>query len=235
MPGKRPTFKSSPKKYHPNGLTILFEDHDILVVDKISGLLAVGTDREKVKTVHFLLNDYVQKGNAKSKKRVYIVHRLDRETSGILVFAKDEKAKRYLQDKWEAFDKTYFGVVYGKLQEKEGLISSYLRENKAYRMYSTDDSEKGKLSKTGYKVVKESGKFSLLEIKLLTGRKHQIRVHFSEKGHPIVGDRIYGRGDTGIKRLALHAALITIYHPFTDEKMTFETALPPYFKTLLNN
>ncbi|MDA0196833.1 MAG: RNA pseudouridine synthase [Bacteroidetes bacterium] len=235
MSEKRSPFKSSPKKYHPNGLTILYEDHDIVVVDKINGLLVVGTDREMEKTAHFLLNDYVKKGNPKSKKRVYIVHRLDRETSGILVFAKDEKAKRYLQEKWEAFDKIYFAVVHGKLQEKEGSISSYLLENKAYRMYSTDDSEKGKLSKTSYKVIKESGNYSLLEINLLTGRKHQIRVHFSEKGHPVVGDRIYGKGDKGIKRLALHAASLTISHPFTQDKMIFETELPKYFRTLMNN
>ena len=235
MQEKRPTFKSPSKKHQPKGLTILFEDQDILVVNKTNGLLTVSTDREKEKTAYFLLNDYVRKGNARSKNRVFIVHRLDRDTSGVLVFAKNEKAKRYLQDRWKEFKKIYFAVVYGKLQEKDGLITSYLLENKAHRMYSVNDSAKGKFSKTGYKVVKESKKFSLIEINLFSGRKNQIRVHFSEKGHPLVGDRIYGKIDKGIKRLALHAASITISHPFTEEKMIFETEPPLYFKTLVNN
>ena len=235
MQEKRPTFKRSSKKHEPKGLTILYEDQDILVVSKTNGLLTVSTDREKDKTAHFLLNDYVKKGNARSKNRVFIVHRLDRDASGILVFAKNEKVKRYLQDEWAAFNKTYFAVVHGKLQEKEGVITSYLIENKAHRMYSTKDAKKGKFSKTGYKVVKESSKFSLLEIYLFTGRKNQIRVHFSEKGHPVVGDKMYGKIDKGIKRLALHAASLTISHPFTKEKMIFETEPPLYFKTLLKD
>jgi len=232
---KRLTFKRPSKKHEPKGLTILYEDQDILVVSKTNGLLTVSTDNEKEKTAHFLLNDYVKKGNARSKNRVFIVHRLDRDTSGILVFAKNEKVKRYLQDEWAAFNKTYFAVVHGKLQEKEGVITSYLIENKAHRMYSVKDVKKGKFSKTGYKVVKESSKFSLLEIYLFTGRKNQIRVHFSEKGHPVVGDKMYGKIDKGIKRLALHAASLTISHPFTKEKMIFETEPPLYFKTLVNN
>ena len=235
MQEKRLTFKRPSKKHEPKGLTILYEDQDILVVSKTNGLLTVSTDREKDKTAHFLLNDYVKKGNARSKNRVFIVHRLDRDTSGILVVAKNEKVKRYLQDKWGAFNKTYFAVVHGKLQEKKGVITSYLVENKAHRMYSVKDTEKGKFSKTGYKVVKESSKFSLLEIYLFTGRKNQIRIHLSEKGHPVVGDKKYGQMDKRIKRLALHAASLTLSHPFTKEKMIFETEPPLYFKTLVNN
>ncbi len=235
MQEKRPPFKRPSKKHEPKGVTILYEDQDILVVSKTNGLLTVSTNREKDKTAHFLLNDYVKKGNARSKNRVFIVHRLDRDASGILVFAKNEKVKRYLQDEWAAFNKTYFAVVHGKLQEKEGVITSYLVENKAHRMYSVKDAKKGKFSKTGYKVVKESNKFSLLEIYLFTGRKNQIRVHFSEKGHPVAGDKMYGKIDKGIKRLALHASSLTISHPFTKEKMIFETEPPLYFKTLVNN
>jgi len=165
---------------------------------------------------------------------VYIVHRLDRETSGILVFAKSENAKRFLQDNWKEFDKTYHTVVYGKLTEKEGEIVSYLLENKGFRMYSVKDASKGKYAKTGYKVLKESSKFSLLEINLFTGRKNQIRVHLFEKGHPVVGDKKYGIIDKGIKRLALHAAALTIFHPFSGKAMTFKAEIPLYFKTLLN-
>ena len=233
MQEKRTTFKSPPKKHQPKGLIILYEDQDLLIVNKSDGLLTVSTEREKDKTAFALLNNYVRKGNARSKNRVFIVHRLDRDTSGVLVFAKNEKAKRYLQDQWATFDKIYFAVVYGILSEKEGAITSYLLENKAHRMYSVKDSTKGKFSKTGYKMVKESKNFSLLKINLFTGRKNQIRVHLAEKGHPVAGDKVYGKTDKGIKRLALHATAITISHPYTREKMTFDTEPPVYFKTIL--
>ncbi|MDP8217969.1 MAG: RNA pseudouridine synthase [Candidatus Theseobacter exili] len=227
--------KSSPKKYQPRGLSILYEDLDILVVDKMSGLLTVSNETVKENTAYHLLNKFVKKGNQKSRKRIFIVHRLDRDTSGILVFAKSENAKRYLQEEWHEFKKTYYAVVDGALQEKQGVISTYLTENSAYKMYSVDNSVKGKLAKTGYKVVKESKKYSLLEIDLLTGRKNQIRVQLSEKGYPIVGDKKYGKKEKGIKRLALHAASITILHPHTKEKMTFKAKFPTYFKLLLNS
>ncbi|MFT7032504.1 MAG: RluA family pseudouridine synthase [Cyclobacteriaceae bacterium] len=233
MQEKKPVFKRPAKKYEPKGLAIIYEDQDIIVVNKVNGLLTVSTDRERDKTAHFLLNEYVKKGNARSKNRVFIVHRLDRDTSGILVFAKSEKVKRYLQDEWSSFTKKYFAVVHGKILEKEGVITSYLTENRAHRMYSTKDTEKGKLSKTGYKLMKEARGFSLLEITLFTGRKNQIRVHFSEKGHPVVGDKLYGKVDKGVKRLALHAASLTISHPHTKEKVNFETEMPAYFKALL--
>ena len=233
MQDKKPPIKRPTKKYQPKGLEIIYEDRDLLIVNKSNGLLTVGTDREKDKTAYALLNNYIQKGNPRSKNRVFIVHRLDRDTSGVLVFTKNEYAKRYLQENWPSFDKIYFAVVHGKLNEKEGLITSYLLENKAHRMYSVNDPGKGKLSKTGYKVVKESKKFSLLEINLLTGRKNQIRVHLSEKGNPVVGDKMYGKTDKGIKRLALHAASITILHPFTKKKMVFESVAPVYFKTIM--
>jgi 23S rRNA pseudouridine1911/1915/1917 synthase len=135
-----------------------------------------------------------------------------------------------LQDNWQEFSKTYFAVVHGLLKEKEGVIESYLFENKNYKVYSVKDPAKGKFSKTAYKVLKESSKYSLIEINLLTGRKHQIRVHFSEKGHSVVGDKIYG---TAAKRLALHSSSLTILHPFTHKEMFFETEIPLYFKTLV--
>jgi 23S rRNA-/tRNA-specific pseudouridylate synthase len=125
-------------------------------------------------------------------------------------------------------------VVHGKLKEKVGVITSYLLENKAHRVYSTKDVSIGKFSKTGYKVIRESKNFSLLEIDLFTGRKNQIRVHFSEKGNPVAGDKMYGIVDKGVKRLTLHAASITITHPFSKKQMTFATEPPPYFKALMN-
>lgn len=226
-------FKRPPKKYQPRGLSILYEDRDILVVDKVGGLLTMGNDKESERTAYFYLNEYVRKGNPKSRKRVFIVHRLDRETSGILVFAKDETSKRFLQDNWADFQKIYYVVVHGSLPEPSGVISSYLAESGIHKMYSVRDAKKGKFAKTGYTVLKKSPKYSLLEIELLTGRKHQIRVHLSDKGCPVVGDKKYGATDKGVKRMPLHAASLTITHPYSKEKMTFATAMPPYFESFL--
>jgi len=228
-------FKSPSKRYQPRGLSILYEDHDILVVDKMSGLLTVSNEKVRENTAYYRLNEYVRKGNQKSRNRIFIVHRLDRDTSGIIVFAKNENAKRYLQEEWQGFRKKYYAVVHGTLQKKEGVITSYLVENRVHKMYSVDDPKKGKLAKTGYRVLRESKKYSLLEIDLLTGRKNQIRVHFSERGCPVAGDKMYGEKEKSIKRLTLHAASITISHPYTKEKMTFETKVPAYFKSLVTS
>ena len=204
------------------------------MVNKISGLLTVGTDRIKKNTAHYLLNIYVKKGNSKSRNRVFIVHRLDKDTSGIIVFAKNVNSKHYLQTEWHGFEKKYFAVAHGILPEKEGIITSYLVQNRAHKMYSVNDPEKGKLAKTGFKVMAESKSYTLLAIDLLTGRKNQIRVHLAEKGYPVVGDKIYGEKGLGFKRLALHASSLTILHPYTKQKMTFEIEIPTYFKSFVN-
>lgn len=234
MKDHRKKFKGSPKRFHPKGITILFEDHDIIVIEKIHGLLTVGNDKESDNTVTSLLNNYVRKGNPKSRNRVFIVHRLDKDTSGVLIFGKNEESKRYLQDNWKEATKTYYTVIYGSLDKKKDTISSYLTENSIHRVYTVGEDDGGKLSKTEYKVLKESEKYSLLEINLLTGRKNQIRVHFSEAGHAVVGDKMYGKKEKGIKRLTLHAASISINHPVTKERMTFETKIPEYFTSLMN-
>jgi len=225
--------KKTSTKYQPKGLTILYEDQDILVVNKISGLLTMASAREREKTAYFLLNNYVKKGSPKSKNRIFIVHRLDKDTSGILVFAKTEKAKFFLQDEWQTFSKQYLTVVEGHLLEKEGIITSYLAENSIHRVFSVRNADKGKFAKTGYKVLKESERFSLVKVNLFTGRKNQIRVHFAESGCPVAGDKIYGEKSVGIKRLALHSAKLTIRHPHTKKEMTFETNTPSYFKQLI--
>ena len=224
---KRPSSKRGPR-----GLLLLHEDKDIIVVEKPSGLLTVGTERDKSRTAHYLLNDYVRKGNPKSRNRVYVVHRLDQDTSGILIFAKSETAKKFLQENWPQTDKHYLAIVHGRLTPKEGTISTYLAENAAQRVYSTLDTTKGKSSQTAYKVLQEHKGFSLVEIHLLTGRKHQIRVHFAEKGHPVAGDKKYGKGDNS-KRLALHARSISFIHPFNKRQMTFETDTPEDFVRLI--
>jgi len=166
---------------------------------------------------------------------VFIVHRLDRETSGVLVFAKSEQVKRYLQDTWTETEKRYLAIVYGRLTPPEGTISSYLVENSALTVYSTSDASKGKLSHTAYRTLKEARGFSLLEIDLLTGRKHQIRVHLSEKDHPVVGDKKYGKRGDCYQWLALHARSIAFTHPVTGERMFFEAAAPDHFTRLIGN
>jgi len=221
------------QKRQPKGVKILHEDKDVIVVNKPSGLLTVGTDRDKSRTVHYLLNDYVRKGDPKSRQRVYVVHRLDQETSGLLLFAKSEQAKEFLQKNWEETDKHYLAIVHGHLLLKEGEICSRLMENAAYKVYTTDNPTEGRLAKTAYKVLKVVGAFSLLEIHLLTGRKHQIRVQFADKGHPVVGDTKYGNRAPMLNRLALHARSIRFIHPFNGRILTFDTGVPDDFVRML--
>ena len=225
----------STRKHLPKDLEILYEDRDILVVDKPAGLLTVGTETNKLRTAYYILTDYVRKGNLKSRNRLFIVHRLDQGTSGVLIFAKRQEVKDCLQAQWKDTDKKYIAVVYGQLAQKEGIITSYLSENKAYVVYCTTDVTKGKLARTAYKVLKETKRFSLLEINLLTGRKNQIRVHLADQGHPVVGDRKYGKTGDRYRRLALHSKSISFKHPVSGKQMTFETKVPTYFNKLIGN
>lgn len=227
------TNKRPPAKYQPKGLTVLHEDKDIIVVEKPCGLLTIGTERDKSRTAHTILNDYVRKGDPRSRNRIYIVHRLDRDTSGILIFAKSEATKNFLQEHWQETEKRYLTIVYGSLSPKTGTISSYLAENSAFTVYSTADPAAGKLSHTEYTTLKETKGFSLLEIHLLTGRKHQIRVHLSEKGHPVVGDRKYGKGNDPYGTMALHARSISFTHPVSGKRLSFETGIPDFFIRLV--
>jgi 23S rRNA pseudouridine1911/1915/1917 synthase len=214
---------------------ILHEDRDIIVVDKPAGLLTISTDREKSRTAYFILTDYVRKGVAKSRNRIFIVHRLDRETSGILIFAKNEEAKFRLQSQWQDTKKNYLAVVHGRCKLHAHTITTYLAGNRARGVYTTTDTRKGKLSHTAYKVLKETRDFSLLQIELLTGRKHQIRVHLAGIGHPVVGDDRYGKDNKRRQRLALHAQSISFKHPFTGAVLTFETKVPIFFNTLVGH
>lgn len=221
--------------YRLKGLALLHEDRDIIVVEKPGGLLTIGTDRDKSRTAHSILNDYVRKGDPRSRNRIYIVHRLDRETSGILVFAKSEQIKSALQDTWQDIEKHYLTVVYGSLALKCSTLSSYLTENNALRVYSTSDAAVGKLSHTKYTVLREGKGMSLLDIHLLTGRKHQIRVHLSENGHPVVGDKKYGKPNDFSSALALHAKSLSLTHPVTGKRMFFETGMPDFVIQLLGS
>ncbi len=223
-------------KFLPKGLAILYEDKDILVVDKPAGLLTVATEREKSRTAHFVLTDYIRKGCGRSRKRLFVVHRLDRDTSGTLIFAKSEEAMLRLKAQWKQTEKKYLVVVHGRCEKNSGTITSYLAEDKDYTVYSTPDSTKGKLSQTAYTVLRETKGFSLLEVDLLTGRKNQIRVHLAGIGCPIVGDTKYGKygkEDESQPRLALHARSISFKHPFSGKKLTFEADVPVFFITLV--
>ena len=222
-------------KHLPKDISILYEDNDILVAVKPSGLLTMGTDRDKSRTLYALLTDYVRKGYSKSAKRIFIVHRLDRDTSGVIIFAKSMEAKLKLQGQWEETGKKYIAVVHGRFEKREGTITSYLAENKAHLVYSTPDASKGKLSHTSYRVLKDTREFSLLEVNLLTGRKHQIRVHLADIGHPVLGDDKYGKGKDKYKRLALHAGSISFLHPSSGKRLTFETGFPEYFNKLVKS
>ncbi|HEY1266830.1 MAG TPA: RluA family pseudouridine synthase [Candidatus Binatia bacterium] len=219
----------------PGGLSILYEDRDILVVDKPAGLLTIATDKEKSRTAYFILTDYVRKGYSKSRNRIFIVHRLDRETSGILLFAKTAEAKLALQSQWKTTEKKYLAVVHGRCERQSETITNYLAENKAHFVYSTSDTKNGKLSQTGYKVLKEASGLTLLEVRLLTGRKHQIRVHLADIGHAVVGDQKYGKEDRAHTRLALHALSLSFKHPFSGKQIAFETEVPAYLIQLVGS
>ncbi len=215
------------------GLTVLYEDKDILVVDKPAGLLTVATEREKSRTAHSLLTNYIRRGCGRCRKRLFVVHRLDRDTSGTLIFAKNEEAMLRLKAQWKQTVKKYLAVVHGKCEKSSGTITTYLAEDRDYNVYSTTDSTKGKLSQTAYKVLRVMRNVSLLEVLLLTGRKNQIRVHLAGIGHPIVGDTKYGKGDESQPRMALHARSISFQHPSSGERLTIESEVPAFFTMLM--
>jgi tRNA pseudouridine32 synthase/23S rRNA pseudouridine746 synthase/23S rRNA pseudouridine1911/1915/1917 synthase len=224
---------ASSSKFVSKGLVVLYEDKDILVVDKPAGLLSVATEREKSRTAHSLLTDYIRKGCGRSQKRLFIVHRLDRDTSGTLIFAKSEEAMLRLKAGWKQTVKKYLAVVHGKCEKSSDTITSYLAEDEEYNVYSTADSTQGRLSHTAYTVLRVTKGVSLLEVVLLTGRKNQIRVHLAGIGHPIVGDTKYGKEDESQPRMALHARSISFKHPFSSKQLTFEADVPAFFATLV--
>lgn len=216
---------------HPM-LKILYEDAYIIVVEKKEGLLSVATERQKERTAQHILNEYVKRihrGN-----RIYVVHRLDRETSGIMMYAKDEKTQHTLRDNWHDLvrDRRYVAIVAGDMGQDEGTVRSWLTDRKLYVSSSPVD-DGGKYSVTHYHTIKRANGFSLLELNLETGRKNQIRVHMQSLGHPVVGDERYGCEVNPLGRLALHAFKLCFYHPVTHEWMEFETPYPAPFKTLM--
>ncbi|WP_326717503.1 RluA family pseudouridine synthase [Vagococcus jeotgali] len=211
------------------GIEILFEDDDLIVINKDAGILSVATDNGIEPTAHRQLMHYVKEENPKN--RIYVVHRLDRDTSGVMIFAKNEKTKRALQDNWKELvdERVYTAVVEGDLKKDHGTIKSWLKETKSFKVYSNETDNGGKIAITHYKKRRSNGQYSMLEVRLDTGRKNQIRVHMEDIGHPIVGDKKYSAKTNPLKRLGLHATTITFTHPTTKEKLTFKTTVPRSF------
>lgn len=207
---------------------LVYEDDHLVVIDKANGILSMasGTNSYCVKKV---LDNYFQAHH--SRCRAHVVHRLDRETSGLMIYAKTMEAEQILEHNWHDIvtDRRYVALVDGKLDPPDGEIESWLKDNKAYITYSSPTDNGGKYACTRYKTIRTGERYSLVELKLLTGRKNQIRVHMQVLGHPVCGDVKYGNGADPVHRLALHAFRLNFYHPITGELMKFETPVPAQF------
>jgi RluA family pseudouridine synthase len=206
-------------------IKIIYEDKFIIVVDKPAHLLTIATEKEKDQTMYHKVLMYEKKKN--KNNRIYIVHRLDKDTSGLLLFAKDEKTKEYFQNNWTNVIRKYVAVVEGKVEKKEDTIKSYIKEEKNFISHSSN--KDGKLAITNYKLLNTSKSYSLLEIDIKTGRKNQIRVHMKEMNHPIIGDKKYGSKTNPLKRLGLHANILEFIHPITKETIHLESKIPDNF------
>ena len=217
---------------HPR-IRLIYEDEHVIVIDKGYGLLSMATENEKDGTVYSVLRDYVKTNDPAA--RVYILHRLDKNTSGIMMLAKTAEAKDVMQHNWNnmVLSRKYVAVVEGNVEKDEDIVQSYLAETAQFEVYSTKDKEKGQLAITRYKVVKRRGNYSMLEVELDTGRKNQIRVHMHDIGHPISGDRKYGEKPNSIHRVALHAHTLKFAHPITRKLMSFESPIPASFASLV--
>lgn len=215
------------------GVTVIYEDSDIIAIEKQEGLLSMATDKEKVKTAYSIVREYV-KANDPTEK-VFIVHRLDRGTSGVMIFAKTEKMQQILQTNWQNIvkERKYVAVVEGIMEKDSDTIISYLKENSAMVTYSSEKEIEGsKKAITHYEVLKRSRGYSLVEANIETGRKNQIRVHMQSLGHSVVGDKKYGAKTDPIKRLGLHARTIVFEHPNTKELISLQTKIPARFSSM---
>lgn len=219
----------------PRELDIIFEDQDIIIINKPSGLLTIATEKEKRKTAYSMLSNYIKTDNPDNK--IFIIHRIDRETSGLLMFAKNEKVKQQIQKTWATSisQRTYIGVVEGNVKKEQGTIISWLTESKAFKVYSSKKQDQGQKAITHYKKIKANDTYSLLQINLETGRKHQIRVHMQDINHSIIGDKKYGASLNPIRRMGLHAQVLAFTHPTSGEQCYFETPIPHKFLALFSS
>lgn len=227
------TIYLTPRRTENYNLEIIYEDDDLIAINKPSGLLSISNSKEKEITAFRMVSDYIKKQNPKNK--LFVVHRLDQDTSGVLIFSKNLKLKEKLQNEWNevVLVREYIAIVTGKIKES-GTFKTYLKENHAQIVHSTNDKYHGKLAITNYKLLKTNGKYSMLEVRIDTGRRNQIRVHLSENGNPIVGDKKYGTTDNSLGRLALHANKLVIIDPRTKKKLEFSTKIPVNFQKLMN-
>lgn len=219
--------------FHSNSLDIVYEDPYLLIIDKHAGLLSMSNNTRQ-ETVQTVLNRYLEKGGGRNTS--HLVHRLDRDTSGLMVYAKDIKTQQNLVEGWQQLvtDRRYVALVQGTFENKQGKIESWLTEDKRFVTHSSPVDNGGKFAVTKYNVLEEGGGYSLVECELLTGRKNQIRVHMAELGHPVVGDHKYGSTDDSIRRLGLHAYMLCFRHPVNGKYMRFETPVPACFEKCLN-
>lgn len=231
-PGDTVIISSSPiRKKTRSNLPIIYEDEEIIVINKPSGLLSIASDKEKGSTAYRMLSDYVQQKD--KHNRVFVVHRLDEDTSGVLMIAKNPSIQKALQDNWNDIvsKRGYYAIVEGKMPNKTGTIKSYLKKNAQNLMYSSKD-KNGQFSVTHYSVMKENDNYSLLDVNIDTGRKNQIRVHLGDLGHHVIGDDKYGEPANPLKRLGLHSYCLELKHPITGKKMKFTAPMPKEFETL---
>lgn len=219
----------APEEQKYKGLTIIFEDQHLIVIEKQEGTLSIATDKQKLHNAYSILSDHIKKEDPRN--RIFVIHRLDRETSGLMMFAKSEKVQKMMQESWNATirERTYLAVTEGFVKDSAGMVESYLVENKALTVYSTQNPNLGKHAITHYETLKATENNSLLKVNLETGRKNQIRVHLKDIGYPIVGDEKYGAKTDPIGRLGLHAWVLSFIHPITNEEMYFETKIPKKF------
>ncbi|MBB6637329.1 RluA family pseudouridine synthase [Cohnella thailandensis] len=217
------------------GLTIVYEDDHLIIANKEAGLLSIATEQEKELTAYRQLMDHVRQENPAN--RVFIVHRLDRDTSGIMMFAKSEAVQQELQNRWQdaVKERSYIALVEGEVKKAEGTVTSWLKESKTLKMYSSPYPGDGQHAVTHYKRLQSNKQFTLLEVRLETGRKNQIRVHMQDIGHPIVGDKKYRSKSKEIGRLGLHAFVLAFEHPVTKEVMRFESPIPRAFLNPFRN
>ena len=212
------------------GFSIIYEDDELIAIDKPAGMLAIATDKERENTAYHMVTGYVRSQDRTG--RVFIVHRLDRETSGVMLLAKSERIKYALQENWDdaVTLRGYTAIVEGKVSESEGTVKSWLRQTKTLLVYSSVNEGDGKLAITNYKTLQATDEYSMLEISLATGRKNQIRVHMNDIGHPVAGDKKYGAATNPFGRLGLHASVLSIKHPYSEKIMRFEANTPRIFK-----
>lgn len=215
-----------PKAKLPSGMKIYFEDAAILVIEKPENLLSTASEGEQEKTAYFQLTEYLRTNKPRSSEKAWVVHRLDRETSGLMVFGKTSEAKTALQAGWENVTKIYEAVAEGNLPADQGTFTSHLDESSPFKVYSARPSERTREAITHYRVLQRSKGRTLVELTLGTGRRHQIRVHLADVGCPIVGDEKYGAKTDPVRRLALHARTLRFTHPVTQKELTFESPLP---------